>query len=225
MGLLRLSPRVEVCAQDDSDQVWLRGPALDDGLELQLRQLAGAQRFTVLPDGQLVPAGAVVPLGQLPGGLWQPLADWLQPILPALGWPGLPAQPVEWKLVRTTVFAEPSAVLVSLSPWREYAAIAPQVRLDRWTFAADAAGRVLVRGAPLPPLPGLQFVDLAGLLVPAGWMWSPAVEPDVVRELLQLRSDDDALFHSDGTWEQIRAGDWVRATRSAARATTERSDA
>ena len=53
----------------------------------------------------------------------------------------------------------------------------------------------------------------------AGWAWSPAVEPAIVRAVLGLEKDERALLSPDGGWELISAGDWTQATRSAVRLT------
>jgi hypothetical protein len=95
--------------------------------------------------------------------------------------------------------------------------MAPQARLAHWSFAADSTGRVVVRGAPLPPLRGTQYVEECGIAAPAGWHWAPPVEAAVARAALGLEQGDSALWFADGSWHKIAAGDWVRATRSAAR--------
>ncbi len=70
-GRLRQVAGVEVC--DGPDQVWLRGPALDERLQRRLAAMPGAQRFCVLPDGQLQPVASRLPKGRLPDGPWTSL--------------------------------------------------------------------------------------------------------------------------------------------------------
>src|SRR5271157_6383522 len=65
-GRLRQVAGVEVCEQ--ADAVWLRGPQSGEELHWQLAAVPGARRFSVLSDGQLLPAGARVPQGRLPQG-------------------------------------------------------------------------------------------------------------------------------------------------------------
>ena len=82
-------------------------------------------------------------------------------------------------------------------------------------------GRVAVCGQPLPPLPGQRWVEREGIAVPAGWHWSPPVEATVVRAVFGLQAGDFALWQTDGTWQRIRAADFLPAGRAAVRASAE----
>jgi hypothetical protein len=124
-------------------------------------------------------------------------------------------------MIRTREPEEPSLLITRWQHWHEYALTAPQVRLERLAMALADDGRVLLLGTPLPPLPGEQWVVRAGVAAPAGWIWSPAVDPAVIRELLELPPHDLALLHTGGNWELVAAGNLVRVTRSAARNTAE----
>jgi hypothetical protein len=219
LGPLRRWSALEVC--EAGEAIWLRAARLDNEQWDFCRRLPGADRYEVLADGQLLPAGALVPRGYLPAGPWQALSAWLQLELPAAA--ASLATPPRIPL-RLAPAHEPRAaawLLTSLAEWCAYAQLAPKARLARWSFAADAAGRVVVRGAPLPPLRGTHYVEESGIAVPAGWHWSPAVEAAVVRAALRLEQGDCALWFADGSWQRIAAGDWVRATRSAARLSLE----
>jgi hypothetical protein len=95
------------------------------------------------------------------------------------------------------------------------------VRLERLTFAASADGRALVRGRPLPPIPGTRYYERAGVAVPCGWGWPSWLTAELVRAALVIAPGTLALFSPAGTWEEIPADQFVRATRSAARLTAE----
>jgi len=77
---LRQVAGVSVCSAGSA--VWLQGEGLDEPLSRALRVIPGGRQFSVLPDGQLIATGMLVPSGRLPGGPWQPLADWLTLQLP-----------------------------------------------------------------------------------------------------------------------------------------------
>ncbi len=216
MGRLRLVPGLSVCERPG--EVWLQGDAPDESLDARLRALPGAQRFAVLPDRQLVATGARVPHGHLPDGPWQPLARWLEVRLRAPGLAGKAGRRVPVRLVRCSAEAEPAVLVTTLAAWEAYAVAAPQVRLDRWSFALGAAGEVVVRGSPLPPIPGEAFVEREGVAVPAGWAWEPAVDAAVLRDVLGLCAGDLALLRAGGGWDHVAADSFVRASRSAARA-------
>jgi hypothetical protein len=214
---LRLAESAEVCETDG--RIWVRGENLDESLARLLRRHPHARRFWVLADDQLLSPGKLVPLGYLPAGPWQPLVDWLRVGLPEVGVAGRPANPVRVRLVRSAEIYEPSVLMTRLDAWHSYCGTAAQVRLDRWLFAAAADGRVVVRGLPLPPLPGERFVEREGIAVPAGYCWHPSVEAGVLRTALGLDDSDMALLLEDETWERIEGAEFVRATRSAVRAT------
>ena len=219
LGPLRRWTAFEIC--ETGEALWLRAARLDDEQWDFCRRLPGAKRYDVHEDGQLLPVGARVPRGDVPAGPWEALSGWLPLALPpaetALA--ASPRTPIQ--LVRSSQPRTPSWLLARLAEWSAYVETAPQVRLARWSFAADARGRALIRGAPLPPVRGVQYVEEAGLAVPAGWHWSPPVEPAIVRAALGLAPGDSALWFADGSWQKIASGDWVQATRSAVRLTLE----
>jgi len=215
LGRLRLIPRLSVC--ELGEQVWLQGEGGDEALETSLRGLPGATRFSVFPDRQLLAAGTRVPHGYLPEGPWHSLAEWLGVTLEPAGLAGKIGEGVPVRLVRSSSPCEANVLLVSLVAWRDYGVNAPQVRLERWSFAVSDAGDVIVRGLPLPPLPGQAFVEWEGVAVPAGWYWDPPVDAAVLRDVLGLASGDLALLHPDGAWDRVPADVFVRAVRSAIR--------
>jgi hypothetical protein len=223
-GGLRLVPGIDVC--EAADGIWLRGERFATGLEKRLRSVPGARRFRVLADGQLVAAGTRVPQGWLPEGPWVSLARWLGITIPQPGTAAHLGRTIALELCRVADFQEPSVLLTTIKHWETCADDCPQVRLDRWRFAVAGDGRVLVQGQPLPSLPGQRMVEHEGIAVPVGWFWAPPVDPAVVRALFRLESGDLAVWHSDESWQRISAGDFVRASRAAIRASAKglRSD-
>jgi hypothetical protein len=220
--LARVRPTTGLEILEQADSLWLRGCSRDDELDRQLRLIPGGRRFCVMADGQTVPAGKLVPLGRLPEGTWTPLAEWLELALPAAiaaPPPRIPPQPL--RLVPTGQMREPALLETSLAEWCRYVETAPQWRIDCWTFAATADGQVIVRGLPLPPLPGLQWVVEEGVALPAGYEWSPPVDALTLQQALGLAAGELALLRPDGSWDRVAADDWTRASRSAARATRE----
>ncbi len=227
-GRLRQVAGVEIC--ELSEALWLRGPQSGEDLHWQLAAVAGARRFSVLSDGQLLPVGTRVPQGWLPQGPWTELLRWMGLESPPAVLAGRGNETVSLALVRSDSTAEASLLLTRWDLWAAYALEAPQVRLDRWRFAVAADSRVAVHVQPqssqvanlsyaLPPLPGQRWVEHDGVAVPAGWAWAPAVEAALVRQAFGLAPGDVALWHADGAWERIVADEFVRATRAAVRET------
>jgi hypothetical protein len=123
-------------------------------------------------------------------------------------------------LVRDPIVREPNMLITSLATWCHYAANAPLVRLQRWSFAVNDRGEALIRGLPLPPLAGRRFVEQDGVAVEAGWTWSPNVSAAVLRRKVQVTGGDLLLLHGEPlAVEVVPAAAFVKATRSAARQT------
>ena len=118
-------------------------------------------------------------------------------------------------------------LLLDSAAWADYVHDAPAVRLARLQFALSDGGTVLVRGLPLPALPGTAFTLEAGIACPCGFAWSPAVKAEAIAEAMQLKKDEIALFTwhrrpADGVWDELScevvpANAWVSVTRSAVR--------
>jgi hypothetical protein len=214
---VRLEPQIEVL--ETSDAIWLRGDSADERLNRLLWQLPGARRFDVLPGGELRPLGSRLPSGQLPTGAWARLKTWAQIELPTAAFAAVASTRAPLTLVRCPGEGEANVLLTTLSAWAAYGDTAPQVRLARLRFAVSAEGAVVVHGQPLPPLPGERYCERSGVAVPCGWGWSPAVEPELLRDAWKLRPHDLALVSTDGTWDHLRGDQFVRATRSAIRET------
>ena len=216
---LRLRANVEAC--ESGDDLWLRGAGMTEDLDVELRKIAPEQRYDVLPDGQLKPDGLRIPEGKLPRADWRPLIEYITPEAPPAASPGV-VERLSLKLVRSETEKPATLLVTTFHAFADYAETAPSLRLDPLRFAADG-GRALLRGTPLPPLPGTRYVEEHGVAVPAGWSFSPSVGTAVIRALLELDGDDVALFATDGSFERIRAAQFVPARRSAVRLTAKSS--
>lgn len=209
LGPLRLRPGVETCA-DATGCTWVRGPSgerADERLDVLLRSVAGAEHFEVGSDGDVrAPGRRLPPSGvRLPRGPWRPLSAILTPVATATATAHVALAPP----ARVTLRLErapgppagadaPGALLVSRDVFVEWALAAPQVRLDPLEVAARAPGdgraEVVVRGRPLPPLPGVRFVLAEGVAVPSGLCVRPALDATTLRALLALGPGDLALL-------------------------------
>lgn len=214
---LRAWTGVEVC--EAADRVWLSAPYLNDDQSDELRRVPGIDRYTVLDDGQLAATGRIVPSGRLPAGPWRPFVDWMRWELPTAALPTDRPASVALRLVRSTEERAPNVLATTLALWGAYAVAAPQVRLARWSFAADRRGRVVVRGTPLPPVRGPRFVEQDGLAVPVGYAWFPLLPADIVRTAFDAPADHLVLWSAENVAQTIAPDDWVQASRSAVRRT------
>lgn len=208
--------QVEVCAQPEA--VWLRGNLMNSQVEEVLRGFLSGRRFLVLPDGQLQSPKDRVPRGYLPDGPWIALRDWMTVGLPPASLPGCCDGRLPLTLVPSSKVTDPDILVTHFDAWLAWGSRAAQVRLDPLSFAKATGGTVLVRGRPLPSMPGRRLVENDGIAVPAGLAWSPAVEPAILRELFGLEPGDLAVLEPDGSWYRIHTDSFVRATRQAIRA-------
>lgn len=220
-GALRLRADVTVC--DEGDSVWLRGEFADADLDIALRGLPGAQRHRVDDQGRVVPTGKRVPACTLPRAGWQPLPQWLAVALPMSSLPGRLRERIALRLRAGGVETEANLLLTTLAMFAPWATVAANVRVQRLAFAVDASGRALVRGTPLPPLPGRLYVEHHGVALPCGCEFEPRLPAAIVARVLRLEGDEVALFAADGSCERVPANRFVRASRSAVRATLSRS--
>ena len=216
LAALRAEPGLLV--RQFHDQVWLRGTSLDKSLRQRLLSLPATDRFLVGENGVLTPWNRLAPQGHLPVENWTLLADWLQLSLPTAAWPGLRPPPVALTLERASCERPVGALLVDLQLWQRYAETAPQVRLEGIAFVVNASGQAILRGASLPPIPGIRLVDDHDILTPAGWMWRPAIDAELLRIALGLWDGECALWLTTDHWQRIAQDAWVRGGRSAVRA-------
>jgi hypothetical protein len=217
LAALRLVPGIE--AAEAGELIWLRGKGSDEQLDAKLAALPVRGRYEWIAPFQLREIGKRIPSARLPELHWQPLSNWLQVELPVAALPASEPASIPLRLVRSSVEHESDLLLTSLAALNQFAAESAQVRLDRLQFAANGGCQVLVRGRPLPPLPGHQFILHGCIAVPAGFFWEPAVGPDVLAQALSATGDTLLLWNEDGTITRLHGEQFVPATRSAIRAT------
>jgi hypothetical protein len=213
----RLVPGIDVAQAGPA--LWLRGQHGDEILEAKLAALPARARYDLLTANQLRLAGHRVPSARLPELRWQPLSTWLQVELPVAGLPAINPASTPLRLVRSGEECESELLLTTLAEFKPFAMRTAQVRLARLQFAAAPDGRVLVRGIPLPPLPGRRFALHQGVAVPAGFAWRPTVSAEVLARRFGVTGDALVLWNEDGTITRLHGEQFVPATRGAARAT------
>jgi len=218
LGAVRCLPGLRVAEAEG--QLWLRGIQTDVTPDLRLRQLPAVQTYLLDEAGYLFPAGGLTPVGKLNEMHWTPLAAYIRPELPTSALPGkaeVGQYPV--RLVPSGRAEAGGALVTDLAVWRQYAATAPEVRLQGLRFAASENDQVLVLGAPLPPVPGKEYWLTHNLLLPAGFDFELPLAAGLLAAKLNPRNDAVLRFGADGSWEKIPKEALVPASRSAARLT------
>ena len=217
LSSLRLQSGIDVA--EAGNAIWLRGQAGDEALQAKLASLPATSRFEWQASSQLRQLHERIPSARLPELSWQSLAAWLQGRLPVAALPAHEPVRMALRLVRSSDEHEPQLLLTTLEAFKRFVATAARVRLQRLHFAADADRNVLVRGTPLPPLPGQRFVLWGGVAVPAGFAWVPAVSVQVLAQKFGVPSDALILWNADGTITRLHSEQFVPVSPGALRAT------
>ncbi|MFK7820602.1 MAG: hypothetical protein AB8G99_17915 [Planctomycetaceae bacterium] len=221
LSKLRGYADIEVCSSTKDGTVWIQGTE-SDKLQPILASISG-DRFDILPDDQLIERGKRVPTEVLPSGDWKPVDAWLEVELPVPQLANAQFKSVSLELKRVT--SEPieaNGLLTTAEAWLNYIEHTAEVRIKPLQFAACADGRVVVIGSPLPPLPGTRLIIKEDVAIPAGFEWSPQVEPIVVRRVFNSRGATDGdlvIWTATDQWEAIDSHSIVPATRAAVRTT------
>jgi hypothetical protein len=216
LASLRLVPGVEVCVADAT--VWARARHLDEVLDMAIRGLPVEARYLWLEEDLLLEAGRRIPSESLPLLPWINIADWVVPKLP----PTTPASqtptPVSLSLKRCSIESPSHLLLANVSDWEAYACTACELRLSRLSFAINDRGQALIRGTPLPPLPGQRWTDVEGVGVPLGFVWHPYISATSLARVWGTSPHRLVLWHPDGHAEWIQSEQFVPANRSNVRA-------
>ncbi len=200
----------------ENGALWLRCPAADAA---ECAALPAVARYRCDSRGLLTPLEGSVPVAQAPAGPWLPLTE-VFPVHPATpNFPGRTRQRLNVSLVRTEREQPAQAVLLPLAqmlPWVEQA---PRIRLERLQFAAAADGRALVKGTPLPPVPGAVFYFAGAMALPCGWDFAPHLWHGWVEKALAIPAGGLCLVHEDARLELIGAEGFAPLTLAAVRRT------
>lgn len=217
LGAIRLVPGLD--AGVVNHEVWVRGPKLKPPGEEAVRRVPWEERYEVINGRQLRRADRLLCDEKLPSVSWKPLTKFLSARMPPTVAAGaLPAR-MEIALRPDAAAGAPNLLEVARQEWLAYAETAPEIRLRCLVFAVDENNpeRVLVRGVPLPPLPGSQFVEAECVAKPAGYHWHPPVAARTVRKTLGAEETDMVILRLDASWSRVPRSAWIAATRSAVR--------
>lgn len=208
----------------DEARYWFTGEGpfreLTPEVRQLLRRVADLELFEVRDNNNIAIVDKLVPVADVPTVTWRTLADEIDVSVAAPRFAPARAAAVSLQLVRSHHVSHPTGWYGPWEIWEAYAITAPRIRLDRLEFATSSEGRVVVLGTPLPTLPGTQLVESAGVLIAAGWTWSPPLDPPLVRQILGLADGERALWLANSTsWERLSAEAFVPARRESVRQT------
>lgn len=219
LGALRGFPslRVGVIAGG----IWLRGCASADEHQALLKQVPVSHSYDLDAQGYYFPRLGLTPVGQLTNVEWMPLTQFIRPTFPTAAMPGQVREKYPVRVVPSVYAEKGSALLCSLSTWKSYADTAPEVRLSRLHFAVSQSGQVIIWGSPLPAIPGQEYWQRGGILLPCGYDFEIPFVAGLLARQLNPENDSVLLFHADGTWDLIARKHLFPVTRSGVRLTKE----
>jgi len=198
----------------DDGLFWLRVPFTD---ETVFRKLPLTGRWISDDQGMLVREGHSVPEALLPAEDWRKVSEFLTVSPPLRGSPRMRPPAVDFCLVADTLDHPAAALLCESGAFAAWAETAFSKRLECLHFALCDDGRALVTGLPLPAVPGTGFHQTGRLWLPCGYRLPDHVWPELLEEKLGLGNNRLALFHPDGSHEELDKENLVPVTRAAVR--------
>src|SRR5579871_3995181 len=120
-------------------------------------ELPVKKTFLLDDERQLFEKKSDTPVDVLKEYNWQPLSEFLKIELPVFAMPAKVTGKYTFKIIPASNSANGSALLTALAIFKKYAEEAPAIRLQSLTFAASEKNEVLIKGNPLPPLPGKEY--------------------------------------------------------------------
>ena len=217
-ALAKLHNIPEVRVGEIGEVVWARGIGTESELEQILTRVPSSRFFEVVHHDRLRPRGRLLPTGRLPDVRWVPLGEWLFIDVPTPSSPGRIESLAELRLVSDYSRSGEELLVCTIDAFRKFVLESPLHRLRPLRFVvSDALSEVLVRGQPLPSIPGERFVLDAGIATPVGRAWAPGVGASVVRSWLGLREGTLAVWRADGGISEVTENDFVQPSRRAGR--------
>lgn len=202
---LRLQSGLEIAEGDG--WLWLRGPTVP-----------GAATIPGLQPCQGVAGGPVVIGGDRVASVHAPVIGWraIRDLAPVSAPPLRRAGPTPQVTVRLRPggdMRDIELLLVTRLALRQWADHAASIRIRTLRIAPFDQERVLVRGNPLPSLPGEGWWCLGPLAIPLGQTLEPVLRSEDAERWSGCQAGELLLACGDG-WRRLPEERWVDATRA-----------
>ena len=214
LGAVRCIANLKAAMQEE--EIWIRGIDFQTK-DLRIQQLPAVKIYRLGEENLLFPNKKITPVGKLPELEWESLQTFIAVEAPVSAMPGEVQDSLLIRLVVAKEEQNVEALLIDLKAWKEYAATAPQIRLEQIQFAVSENDEVLICGTPMIPLPGKTFWLRGNVLLPSGYDLEMPVFAKMIQKRLDREGASFILFRENGTWEKIAFQDLIKGQRSAIR--------
>lgn len=198
---------------------WIRGNTAGVEIERIFKTLPFTSIFHIVSENLLIKIGDKVPSGMLPPMAWISFNRWLRIEFPSAALAAETFPTLELKLVRSADEKVPSVLLTRLEEWQKFISTASQIRISPLRFASNGGGEIVIQGNPLPSLPGKRFYTEGQIAIPLGFTWHPAVSATVFTSIMNAGKGVLVLWENEQVLREIKAEQFVPASRSAVRMT------
>lgn len=215
LGNVRTLPGLS--SREVDDIIYVRG--IPENPSIRIKKLPTLNTYTLSKSGELFPIGKSTPVAVISDLQWIPLQEYIDVEPPVSALPGTTDRKYSMALLPSNSERKGTAILTTLDIWKNYAESAPDIRLEKLSFAVSEQKKVLIMGNPLPAIPGQEFWASERFLIPCGFDFEfPILKELFQKKFIQAHSDR-ILLSSDGNIEIIPDYNFVKATRSAIRLT------
>jgi len=215
LGNIRTFPGLSV--RDVDDIIYVRG--ITDNPSIRIKKLPTLNTYTLSKSGELFPIGKSTPVAVLKDLEWIPLQEYIEVAPPVSALPGATDRKYSMALVPSDSERIGTAILTTLDNWKNYAESAPDIRLEKLSFAVSEHKKVVIMGTPLPALPGKEFWASERFLIPCGFDFEFPLLKELFQKKITQTNSGRILLSTDGHIEIIPDYNFVKATRSAIRLT------
>ncbi|MCJ8329408.1 MAG: hypothetical protein HRT89_03930 [Lentisphaeria bacterium] len=215
-GLISLRHNNDIQIADCDKELWINGPEMNPAVLRTLKKIPQINIYS--RDGDSLTAyGKRVPEKQLKNYQWEKINTFFSFHFPDSMYPAKLRNSLNVSLIASDQSTEAVAIVLDGKHYIEELLSISQVRLNALKFAVSEDAQLLFTGTPLPSLPGIYYYRIGPVLVPIAHRLMPALDPESLKSLFELRENELILFALDGSYQRLAEESFVPASRAAIR--------
>ncbi len=216
---IRLYSNVQVAT--NNNLVWVKGIISDQENDTQIKKIPFKNIYTIDKDSNLFNLGSLTPIDKLKVLDWITIDKFINLEFPSSLMAGRVKETHHVKLIKSDKVQTGNAMITDFEIWNNYAQNASEIRLNKLIFAVSKSNQVIIIGQPLPPIQGLEYWLNNDLLIPAGYDFEIPILANLIFEKLNIKNSSYILFDTNNQWQKIFKENFVNASRSAIRLTSQ----